>query len=118
MIDVKAELLFALRELPACCEGAFSEGEPSLPLIVLSDAGGQVLFRAEGAPYLEEYQTAVDVYAANRQGLETLSLQADAALSALGFVRVDCRDLYDEDALAYRKHLRYRARMVGNQVYQ
>ena len=118
MIDLKPAMLNALSALPACTAAAFAREEASLPVITVSQEGGEVTARADGEAYLEEYTMAVDVYAAAPEEAEALAIRADAALSALGLRRADTRDEYDEGAYAWRKTLRYRAVIHGDTLYQ
>ena len=118
MIDMKSAMLLALRNLPACTSAAFAREEMSLPIITVADDSGRVLSQADGNAYLEEYTAAVDIYAATQKELETLSIQADRALSKMGLRRIAQQDFYDEIAYAWRKHLRYRCVLQGSTIYQ
>ncbi|MBE5787973.1 MAG: DUF3168 domain-containing protein, partial [Clostridiales bacterium] len=92
--------------------------ENPLPLIVIGDESCRVFARADGQDYLDEYIETVDIFAAGLKELDSLCRAADAALSALGMKRMACQDLYDEQAYAYRKHMRYRALLQGERTYQ
>ncbi len=118
MIDLKPAMLSALSALPACTALAFAREDPSLPIIVIGDESGRVAAQADGEPYLEEYTAAVNVYAADASTLESLTRQADAALTALGLRRVHQQDFFDDTAWACRKYLRYRALLQGGTIYQ
>lgn len=118
MIDMKSAMLLSLSHLPACTAAAFAREEMPLPIITLADAGGGVIAQADGESYLEEYIADVDVYAASRENLEDLFLQADQALSQMGLRRIALQDFYDEIAYAWRKHLRYRCLLQGDTIYQ
>ena len=118
MIDLKPAMLSALADLPACTAVTFAHEEFPLPIIVIGDDAGAVYAQADGAPYLEEYLAQVNIYAADPASLETLFQQADAALAALGLRRTHQQDLFDENAYAYRKLLRYRALLQGETIYQ
>lgn len=118
MTDMKPAMLSALAHLPACCALSFAEEEMALPIIVIGDELRRVHARADGQDYLEEYVANVDVYAAATEELESLCQDADAALSALGLMRQAAYDLYDDQAWAYRKHMRYRALIQGDTIYQ
>lgn len=118
MIDLKPAMLSALAHLPACTTAVFPREEIPLPFITIADESGQVEAQADGEIYLEEYIAAVDVYAREREEMEALAQRADAALSHLGMRRIWQQDLYDEDAYAFRKRLRYRAILQGDTIYQ
>ena len=118
MTDLKAAMLEAVAHLPACVRLAFEKEEIALPVIVIGDEECRVFARADGRDYLDEYIAAVDVYAADPKELDALCREADAALSALGMKRMACQDLYDEQAYACRKHMRYRALLQGERIYQ
>lgn len=118
MTDLKPALLSALSGLNARCVTGFPQQEYALPLIVVSDEGGGVIAQADGAPCLEEYLFSVSVYAANPVQTESLAEQTDQSLSALGLRCQHWQDLYDEDARAYRKYLRYRAVLKNGLIYQ
>ena len=85
---------------------------------MIGDDAGRVAAQADSQPYLEEYTAQVDVYAADPASLETLTHQADAALTALGLRRTHQQDFVDDKAYAYRKLLRYRALLQGDTIYQ
>lgn len=118
MIDMKAAMLAALSQLPACTAAAFAREEMALPIITVADADGGVHARADGQSYLEEYIADVDVYAASPEGMEALAMKTDAALSKMGLIRLAQQDFYDEIAYAWRKHLRYRCLLQGEIIYQ
>ena len=118
MTDVKPAMLAALSHLPACTALSFAREEKSLPIIVIGDESGRTFAQADGQEYLAEYVAAVDIYAADQGELEGLFRETDSALSALGLRRTGCQDLYDEQAYAYRKRLRYRALLQGDLIYQ
>ncbi len=118
MIDLKPAMLSALSGVPACTAAAFAHEEFPLPIVVIGDEAGAVFAQADGEPYLDEYQAAVNIYAADPASLETLSQQTDAALTALGLRRTHQQDLFDEAAYACRKYLRYRALLQGDTIYQ
>lgn len=118
MIDVKPDMLAALSHLPACTKLAYDREEVPLPVITVGDESSRVLSQADAKAYLEEYTAAVDIYAGERDEMEALFLQADAALSALGLRRTYQQDLYDEMACAFRKCLRYRGVLCGDMIYQ
>ena len=73
MTDLKPAMLSALADLPACTALAFAREEFPLPIIVIGDDAGAVYAQADGQPYLEEYQAAVNIYAADADALETLA---------------------------------------------
>ena len=118
MTDLKPALLTALSALPACAAVSFAREEIPLPVIVIADESGGVLAQADGTPVLEEYLFAVNVYAASPEAAESLAIQADAALTALGLRCTQRQGLYDEEAYAWRKYLRYRAVLKGDAIYQ
>ena len=118
MIDMKSAMLLSLSHLPACTAAAFAREEMPLPVITIADAGGGVHAQADGTGYLEEYIADVDVYAPSRESLESLSIQADQALSQMGLRRIAQQGFYDEIAYAWRKHLRYRCLLQGEIIYQ
>ena len=118
MTDWKPTLLSALSNLPACAAPSFAREEIPLPVIVVADESGGVLAQADGAPLLEEYLFAVNVYGRSPRETEDLAEGADAALTALGLRCVQRQDLYDEEAYAWRKYLRYRAVLKGDLIYQ
>ena len=118
MIDVKPFILQALEKVPACTKLVYAREEVPLPVITVGDESCRVLSQADGLPYLEEYVTSVDIYAANQEETEMLLVQTDAALRFLGFRRSYQQDLYDEEACAFRKSLRYRGVLCGHTIYQ
>lgn len=118
MIDLKPAMLEALAHLPACTACSFDREEKPLPIIVIGDESHRVFARADGLDYLDEYLCGVDVYAESQEKLEEICREADAALSQLGLKRQACQDLYDEGAYAFRKHMRYRALVRGELIYQ
>ncbi|MBE5786828.1 MAG: hypothetical protein E7324_04725 [Clostridiales bacterium] len=118
MIDLKSYALAQLAHLPACTAPSFSREEKPLPLIVLSDDSIRVAAQADGRDYLEEYVLAADVYAADQLALERLCQDAHLSLSRAGFRLTACQDLYDEQAYCYRRHMRYRALVQGDIIYQ
>lgn len=118
MTDLKPALLSALSGLPAAAVTAWPRREHPLPLIVISDESGGVFAQADGRPCLEEYLFSVSIYAANPVQTEALAEQTDQSLSALGLRCQHRQDLYDEDARAYRKYMRYRAVLKNDLIYQ
>ena len=118
MTDLKPAMLSALAHLPACCALSFAREEMALPIIVIGDESSRVYARADGRDYLEEYVADVDVYAGEAAEMEGLCREADAALSALGLQRIAAQDLFDDQAWAYRKRMRYRALIRGDTIYQ
>ncbi|MBE5783271.1 MAG: hypothetical protein E7329_08175 [Clostridiales bacterium] len=118
MIDVKPDILAALSHLPAYVKVDYDREEVPLPVITVGDESSRVLSQADGKAYLEEYTAAVDIYAGELAEMEALFLETDAALSALGLRRTYQQDLYDEQACAFRKCLRYRGVLCGNIIYQ
>ena len=118
MIDMKAAILEGLSLLPVGTAVSFAREEMHLPIIVISDEDYRSHDRADGQDYLVEYICQVDVYAATAAERETLSAAADAALCSMGMKRLSSQDLYDEKAYAYRKHMRYRALLQGDWIYQ
>jgi len=118
MTDLKPAMLSALAHLPACCALSFAKEEMALPIIVIGDEMNRVYARADGQDYQQEYVASVDVYAADTEKLESLCQDADAALAALGFRRLAAQDFYDDQAWAWRKHMRYRALIQGDTIYQ
>ena len=118
MIDLKSYVLSLLSSVPACTALAYSREDHPLPLIVLSDDSIRVAAQADGQDYLKEYFLSLDVYAAHRASLESLCLEAHQALAEGGLRLADCQDLYDEEACCYRRHLRYRALIQGDTIYQ
>lgn len=117
-MNMKKAILQTLSHLPACTAAAFAGEEMQLPILVIADDMSRVHAQADGQPYLLEYVAAVDVYAADSAQLEGLCSQADQALSALGMRRIANQDLFDQQAWAYRKHMRYRALLQGDWIYQ
>lgn len=118
MIDMKAAMLQALENLPACTAESYAREEMSLPIIVVQDAERAVLARVDGKPYLESYQAQVDVYAASPQEADTLAQEADAALWALGLMREGYAGGHDEKAYAYHVKMIYKAVLCGEWIYQ
>ena len=118
MIDMKPFILQALKDVPACTKAVYAREEAPLPVITVADESCRVLSQADAMPYLEEYVAAVDIYAAGQEEAEMLLAKTDAALASLGFRRVYQQDLYDEEACAFRKCLRYRGVLCGHTMYQ
>lgn len=118
MIDLKPVLRSALSVLPAQVALAYARQELPLPVITLADESAAVSAQADGQPYLEEYVCSVQLYAASPAELETLTAQADAILTSLGLRKTHQQDLYDEQAYAWRKSLRYRCLLKGSTIYQ
>lgn len=118
MTNLKPAVLEALSALPACAAESFAREELFLPILVVSEESGSVLSQADGCPYLEECLLQLDVYAATRQEADSLAAQADEALTALGLRRIQQQDLYDQEAYAFQKSLRYRAVIHGDTLYQ
>ena len=118
MIDLKPFILQALKDVPACSKTVYVREEVSLPIITVGDESYRVLSQADGMPYLEEYVAAVDIYGKTREETEALFQKTEEALTFLGFRRMYQQDLYDEEACAFRKYLRYRGVLCGHTVYQ
>lgn len=118
MKDLKPALLEALAHLPACTAISFAQQEMELPIVVIGDETSRSYARAEGHDYLEEYIFQADVYAASPEERETLSSAVDAAFGSMGLKRLGAQDGYDHTAYAYRKHMRYRALLQGDWIYQ
>ena len=118
MADLKPAILQALSALPAAVTTAHPGREYALPLITVAEDGCAVSEQADGWPYLEEYACSVHIYAGNPQTLESLTAQTDAALTTLGLRRVFRQDLFDEEAYAWHKALRYRAVLHADTLYQ
>lgn len=118
MNNLKEAMLQALAQLPACTAVSFARKEMQLPILVIGEEENRVHAQADGREYLSEYIGAVDAYAADPDQLQQLCNQADEALSALGMQRIACRDAFDQQAWAYRKHMRYRALLQGDWIYQ
>lgn len=118
MTDLTPALLSALSALPACAAAAFSREEKALPIITAEEENVSVFARADGAPYIEEHEDAVHVYAAGREEAAALARQADEALTALGLRLISCREDFDEAAFAWRRTLRYRCLLRGSEIYQ
>ena len=118
MIDLKPAVLQALAALPACTAAAFSREEVPLPVITVNQEDASVFAQADGAPYLEEYILSVCVHAATQEETERLALSADQALKQMGLRLTGARDLYNEEAYAWEKTLRYRALLHQNTIYQ
>ncbi len=118
MIDLKPFILQALKDVPAIAKTVYAREEVPLPVITVGDESYRVLSQADGLPYLEEYVAAVDIYGKTREETEALLQKTEEALAFLGFRRVYQQDLYDEEACAFRKCLRYRGVLCGHTVYQ
>ena len=118
MIDLKPFILQALKDVPACTKTVYAREEASLPIITVGDESYRVLSQADGMPYLEEYVAAIDLYGRSREETEALFQKTEEALAFLGFRKTYQQDLYDEEACAFRKTLRYRGVLCGHTVYQ
>ena len=118
MINLKPTLLHALSSLPSVVVAAFPIQEYALPVITVADERGGVSAQADGQDYLEEYIFVLNVYAASMEEMEALSCQADECLAALGLRRIFQQDFFDEQAYAWRKLLRYRCLVQGENIYQ
>lgn len=118
MTDLKSYALSLLADLPAVTVYAYARQETPLPLIILSDESIRVTAQADGQDYLEEYLLAADVYAADQAELSQLCEAAHQALSQGGFRLTACQDLFDEQAWCWRRHLRYRALLREDTIYQ
>ena len=54
----------------------------------------------------------------NVQDYDAAACQADECLAALGLRRIFQQDFFDEQAYAWRKLLRYRCLVQGENIYQ
>lgn len=79
------------------------------PCGVLLESDNRVHAQADGIPYLHEVELTLEIWARSPGETHALSLRCDERLTALGLRRTGTTELYDPDAQAHRRVLRYRA---------
>lgn len=109
MIDLLSDIRQLLLELNADILSPHPAAFVQFPCILLSESSNEVHAQSDGAPHLHEVEYTLEIYSPSLAQTHTLAAGADEKLSSLGFRRVYCCDLFDDDARAHRRVMRYRA---------
>lgn len=116
MIDLTLPLREALEGVIACVQGQYPAPQAAFPCAVLYESGNAVQARCDGRAHLHALEYTIELWAFSPAETHALAARADEAVSALGFSRTSCTDIYDEDAAAYRRVMQYRALCDENGV--
>ena len=109
MIDLLPDILSHLTQLDAPVRTLYPADFTQLPCIVLTETANDVFARADGAPHLHEVEYTLESWASALSQTHALAAKLDEKLSALGFSRTYCCDLFDAATRAHRRVMRYRA---------
>lgn len=116
MIDLTLPLREALEGVIACVQGQYPAPQAAFPSAVLYESGNAVQARCDGRAHLHALEYTIELWAFSPAETHALAARADEAVSALGFSRTSCTDIYDEDAAAYRRVMQYCALCDENGV--
>ena len=104
MIDIKPYAAEKLKDI-AAVELSFSDGLRTLPVIVMTETGGNAVETIGNAERVSSYILQLDVYAEEMSEAEAIAAQVSSAMVSAGFRRTFSESLYDENAM--RKCMRF-----------
>ena len=116
MPDITQDVLTALRGVHALLHYQHPGTLTQFPCLIFFESGNTVHARADSAPYLHEIEYTLEIYALSPTVSHALSAAVDEKLRALGLLRTYCCDLFDEDARAHHRVMRYRALCDHNAI--
>lgn len=109
MPDITKDVLSALQNVHTLLYYQHPGTLTQFPCLIFFESANDVHARADCAPYLHEIEFTLEIYALTPEVSHALSASADEQMTALGFSRVYCCDLFDDDTRAHRRVMRYRA---------
>lgn len=104
MIDIKPYAAEKLKDI-ASVELSFSDGLRTLPVIVMTETGGNAVETIDRAERVSSYTLQLDVYAEEMSQAEEIASRVVSAMITAGFRRTFSESLYDENAM--RKCMRF-----------
>ena len=116
MPDISQDVLAALKSVHTLVFYRQPDVLTQFPCLIYFESGNDVHARADGMPYLHEIEFTVEIYALSPEITHALSAAADEKLRAMGLNRTYCCDLFDDDARAHRRVMRYRALCDNNSI--
>lgn len=99
MINVKDQVYSALATVCSNVSDVYPQDWETMPAIQYTEESNTVYTKTDGAEQLSYLRYRIDVW--NTGSTTQLSLDVDAALSALGLTRVECQDVSDP---SFRRH--------------
>jgi len=109
LIDFLLDIHAALAETGVPVHTPRPAAFAQLPCILLSETANEVFASADALPHLHEVEYTLESWAASLERTHALAAQIDEKLTALGFRRTYCCDLFDDGTQAHRRVMRYRA---------
>ena len=109
MPDISQEVLSALQSVHSLVYYHHPDVLTQFPCMIYFESGNDVHARADGQPFLHEIEFTLEIYALTPEITHALSAAADEKLRETGLSRTYCCDLFDDDARAHRRMMRYRA---------
>lgn len=109
MPDLSPAILAALQSVHTLVYYQHPGVLTQFPCLIFFESGNDVFARADASPHLYEIEFTLEIYALTPEVAHALSASADEKMQALGLSRTYCCDLFDDDARAHRRVLRYRA---------
>lgn len=104
MIDIKPYIAERIGEI-APVELSFYEGLRTLPVIIMTETGGEAVVAIDGKERVSSCNIQLDIYAGKANEAEELAVQVCGIMTAAGFRRTFSESVYDEKAR--RKCMRF-----------
>lgn len=92
--------------------------DAALPRITFFENLNREWAQTDGWEAITEVEYTIDLWALTPEKTAEMALAVDEALAALGLKRTFSYDLHEQDTRVHHKHMRYRALIYDNTIYQ